>query len=171
MDNIEMRDVVGHESQYGITADGRVWSKREQRFKTLNDKGTGYFFVGLYSKEKKKIVNRPVHQLVAEAFIPKPDWYTPGMNVDVGHKDDDTTNNHVSNLYWCTRAENLNTDHYREAQKVKIRSKVRCVETGDIFDSIAAAGRWLGKHKYGINLWLLGKQQTCGGYHWERVFD
>ena len=31
-------------------------------------------------------MNRPVHQLVAEAYIPKPDWWTPGMKLDVGHK-------------------------------------------------------------------------------------
>ena len=80
------------------------------------------------------------------------------MKLDVGHKDDNPGNNHVDNLFWCTRSENLNTDHFREAQKKKIRSKVRCIETGEVFNSIKAAGEWLGKHKYGINLCLLGKQ-------------
>lgn len=171
MNNIEMREIAGHEGQYSITPDGRVWSHKDQIFRIAFDKGTGYWVVGLYDRQKKKTVNRPVHQLVAEAYIPKPDWWTPGMKLDVGHKDDDRSNNNVDNLYWCTRSENLNTEHYREAHKVIIRSKVRCVETGDIFPSIKAAGEWLGKNRYGINLCLLGKQKTCGGYHWERVFD
>ena len=79
------------------------------------------------------------------------------MKIDVGHKNDKRDDNRVENLYWCSRKENLDTDHYREAAKTKVRSRVKCVETGEIFNSIAEAGRWLGKNKYGINLVLLGK--------------
>lgn len=96
--------------------------------------------------------------MVAEAYVPKPDYWTPGMKLDVGHRDDNPSNNHYTNLYWCTRRENLDTDHFREAASKKIFSRVRCIETGEIFPSIKAAGEWLGKHKYGINLCLLGKQ-------------
>lgn len=80
------------------------------------------------------------------------------MKIDVGHKNDKRDDNRVENLYWCTRKENLDTDHYREAAKNRIRSKVRCVETGEIFASQAEAARWVGKNKYGINLVLNGKQ-------------
>jgi hypothetical protein len=98
-----------------------------------------------------------VHRLVAEAFIPKPDWATPGMKLDVGHKNDIRSDNRVENLYWCSRSENLDTDHFRKAQKNKQFTKVRCVETGVIYPSIKAAGEAIGKNKYGINLCLLGK--------------
>jgi hypothetical protein len=93
------------------------------------------------------------------------------MKLDVAHKDDNPKNNNVENLFWCTRRENVDTDHFREAQKKKIRSKVRCVETGEIFKNMREAAEEIGKHYYGINLCLLGKQQTCGGYHWERVIE
>lgn len=93
------------------------------------------------------------------------------MKLDVGHKNDIRSDNDMSNLFWCTRAQNLDTDHYREAQKNKQFTKVRCVETGEVFKNMRAAAEAIGKHYYGINLCLLGKQQTCGGYHWERVFE
>ena len=80
------------------------------------------------------------------------------MRLDVGHRDDNPKNNNVENLYWCTRSENLNTDHFREAQRNKIWSKVRCVETGEVFKNMREAANKIGKHYYGINLCLLGKQ-------------
>lgn len=114
--------------------------------------------VGLYNRELGKMQNKRIHRLVAETYIPKPDYWTPGMKLDVGHKNDIRHDNNVENLFWCTRSENLDTDHFREAASKKVFSQVRCVETGEVFKSIKAAGEWLGKHKYGINLCLLGKQ-------------
>lgn len=165
----DMKDIPGFEGKYAVTRDGQVWSYWANGYIYIADNGQGYLFVTL-SKDGK-YYRRRVHRLVAEAFIPKPDYWTPGMKLDVGHRDDNPKNNHYTNLYWCTRRENLDTDHFREAQKNKIFSRVRCVETGEIFPSIKAAGEAIGKHQYGINLCLLGKQQTCGGYHWERVFE
>ena len=167
MSQVEMRDIPGYEGKYAVTADGQVWSYIIKDFRFPEDNGNGYLIVTLYKNKQKK--NKRVHRLVAEAFIEKPEGWDETW--DVGHKNDIRTDNRVENLYWCTRKQNLDTDHFRETQKNKIRSDVRCVETGEIFPSIKAAGDWLGKHKYGINLCLLGKQKTCGGYHWERVLD
>ena len=166
-----MKEIPGFEGQYSITPTGQVWSHREKHFIAQWDKGTGYYVVKLYNKQLRKVQSKAIHRLVAETYIPKPDYWTPGMKLDVGHKNDIRNDNRVENLCWLTRAENLDTEHFREAQQNKIYSKVRCVETGEIYPSIKAAGEAIGKHKYGINLCLLGKQQTCGGFHWERVFD
>lgn len=170
-ENEQFKDIPGYDGKYAISSAGRVWSYRRNRFRDSFDKGTGYLMIGLYDNERKKIDNCSIHRLVAEAFVPKPDWWTPGMKLDVGHKDDNRSNNDYRNLYWCSRSQNLDTDHYREASKNKIFSPVLCVETGEVFASMRQAAKAIGKHYYGINLCLLGKQKTCGGYHWERVIE
>ena len=161
--NIEMKLIEGSNGKLFITPTGQVWSDNKKDFKSLidNGNGNGYLFVEVCGKTRR------INRLVAEAYVPKPDNWTPKM--DVGHKDDDRYNNHYTNLYWCTRAENLDTDSFRKKAKNRKRSKVMCVETGEIYQSIRQAGMAIGKHYYGIDRCLLGKQQTCGGYHWRRV--
>lgn len=44
--------------------------------------------------------------------------------------------------------------------------KVRCVETGQVFESIKAAAESIGRHPSGITVVLKGRKKTCGGYHW-----
>lgn len=56
----------------------------------------GYRIVKLCKNGTKR--HPRVHQLVAEAFIPNPN---PEEFDQVNHKDEDKTNNIVSNLEWC----------------------------------------------------------------------
>lgn len=48
-----------------------------------------------------KCIHRKVHRMVAETFIPNPNNLP-----EINHKDNDRTNNCVSNLEWCTRSYN-----------------------------------------------------------------
>ncbi len=168
-EGIKFKEIPGYDGKYIVLSTGEVWSKWANGMIAITDNGQGYLFVTLSQKNRNK--RHRIHKLVAEAFIPKPDWYVEGMHLDVGHKDDNPKNNNVDNLFWCTRAQNLDTDHFREAQKNKMRTPVRCVETGEVFKNMRKAAEAIGKNYYGINLCLLGKQQTCGGYHWERVLN
>lgn len=45
--------------------------------------------------------------------------------------------------------------------------RVRCVETGEIFDSIKSAAEHYGLKLPNISSVLSGKNKSCGGYHWE----
>ena len=63
-------------------------------------KKAGYRFVGLSAESRKTY--RMVHCMVAEAFVgPRPEGH------DVGHMDNDKSNNHVSNLCYQTHHENV----------------------------------------------------------------
>ena len=158
-----MKDVVGYEGLYAVTSCGKVWSYKYKKFLSPRDNGHGYECVCLTNSEGKRGMRR-VHILVAQAYIPNPEGKS-----DVGHLDDCRNHNWVGNLKWMTRSENLDTDHYREAVKNKKFTKVRCVETGEVFNSQAHAAREMNIGRYNINNVLLGKQHTAGGYHWERV--
>ena len=48
----------------------------------------------------------------------------------------------------------------------KHKCKCRCIETGEIFNSISDAEKWIG---CGIRGCLRGEKKTAGGYHWEYI--
>ena len=161
-----MKDIKGFEGLYAITSCGKVWSYKYNKFLTDWPTGRGYRVVKLHKDGKKW--NKRIHVLVAEAYLEKP---TDGQNYDVGHLDDCPYHNWVGNLKWMTRKENLDTDSFRQKQKTKLFTKVRCVETGEIFKDQRAAARAVGIHPQGITNVLSGYQRTAGGYHWERFYE
>lgn len=165
--NENMKNIPGFQGLYAATPEGGIWSNFDKKFLATYDNGFGYIYTSIAGK------NYRVNRLIAKTFIPIPEELQgyPLSQLDVGHRDDDRSNNNVHNLYWTTRSENLSTEHYREAQKVKQFTPIKCVETGEVFPSQAAAARWAGIHKYGINNVLKGRQKTAGGYHWERVIE
>jgi hypothetical protein len=79
---------------YAVSDQGRVWGPRG-KIKTRIDRD-GYVLAAL-----KWTPNR-VHRLVAQTFIPNPENLP-----EVNHKDGNKQNNHVSNLEWVTRKENI----------------------------------------------------------------
>ena len=47
-----------------------------------------------------------------------------------------------------------------------ISHQVKCVETGEVFESITAAAKWCNVHFSNLVALLKGKGRTAGGYHW-----
>jgi hypothetical protein len=109
---------------YFVCPDGRVHSIHRRRWGVLAVQRcrAGYQKVCLWRKQERWPVR--VHTLVAHVFIgPRPD----GMYVC--HKDDNPENNHISNLYYGTPAENARDrennrrqtcKHYNGSKKVMI---------------------------------------------------
>lgn len=92
------KPVVGWETRYVVSSDGRVRSNERGELKQhLND--AGYLSVWLYNERGRR--RRTIHTLVAEAFIgPRPE------GLQVRHLDGDKSRPDVSNLAYGTSSEN-----------------------------------------------------------------
>ena len=213
-------DFLGYPN-YSVTDDGMVFNlnyrhtgkKKELKKHNINN---GYFDVTLFNENCKETFK--IHRLVALAFLPNPD-NLPIIN----HKDENPSNNHISNLEWCTNKYNCNygtkkerlskklkgkfigennpmygkhhteetkkemsetrkgkkfTEEHKkkisEAQKGKKNhnsKKVRCIETGQIFDCISDANEYMGKSRKCMSIChcCKGRSKTAYGLHWEYI--
>lgn len=125
----------------------------------------GYHRVTLYDNGKP--TRKPVHQLVAETFHGK----HPNKS-EINHVDGDKSNNHICNLEYCSRSENLKhafrTGLKQPSGGLKGRA-IRVVETGKIYESIHECGRDLGCDPGHISHCLAGGRKSHKGYHFEYV--
>lgn len=97
------KDIKGYEGHYQVSSLGRVKSVKfhKERIMKMSIDSDGYVVLHLTRNNTRKNVR--VHRLVAEAFIPN---YS--NHPQVNHKDEDKTNNAVSNLEWCDCSYNNN---------------------------------------------------------------
>lgn len=148
-----MKDIKNYEGIYAITSCGKVWSyKRKIFLKPIMTKaGYQQVCLSLNGKVKKFYI----HRLVADAYLPNPNNLP-----EINHKDKIKTHNYLNNLEWCDRLYNI---QYSKGKKVK------CVETGIVYNSIREAGASVGIHYTCIRDCFNGKQKTAGKYHWEVV--
>jgi hypothetical protein len=105
---IMFKDIKDYEN-YQISDTGIVINKKTGRELKQQEK-KGYMNVSLFKDGKKK--NKLVHRLVAEAFIENIKQYP-----QVNHKDEDSLNNMVNNLEWCTAKYNSNYGTHKEKLK------------------------------------------------------
>lgn len=105
----EWKPVFGHEDSHMVSSYGRIRSISRivrcggsyrsvpERILKIGVGSRGYPKVQL--KHRGRTYN--VHRLVAEAFIPKPEWAT-----QVNHIDGEKTNNRADNLEWVNQSMN-----------------------------------------------------------------
>ena len=167
------KEIEGYEGLYLISNLGRVkslskkiwngkgyYNRNEINIKPAKDKD-GYLYVQL----SKDNIQKPykVHRLVAQAFIENPN-NLPQVN----HKDEDKTNNHVTNLEWCTPKYNLNYGTLKERFKLRTNKPILCVETGEVFKSASEIKRLFGFDKSYIGV-SCKNNKTAYGFHWKYV--
>ena len=158
-----MKDIKGYEGLYAVTSCGKVWSYRKKIFLKPRINKSSYCQVCLY-KDGENIKQPYVHRLVADAYLVKPD-----ESYEVNHKDQNRENNCVNNLEWVSHKDNINYSDHNERMGKAHRKKVRCIETGIIYNSIKEAAESMGLTISALSHHLRGKTKSCGGYHWEYV--
>ncbi len=90
------------DTDYYVTENGEVYRLWKSGFKKKKPqlKDNGYLQISFYKNGVEK--NYRINRLVAECYIPNPDNLP-----EVNHNDGNKSNNNVSNLYWCTRSQNM----------------------------------------------------------------
>lgn len=176
----ERRDVIGYEGSYQVSNLGRIKSVsrtvrrkdntlypvREHILKPIKY-NNGYYYVMMGSKERPQAI----HRIVAKAFIPN-----PNNHPQVNHKDEDKSNNTLSNLEWCTASYNsgYGTRGTRLTETKGKRVAQIDLQSGNvikIWRSAAEAARELtGKSNHGnISNCCVGKRPYAYGYKWSYV--
>lgn len=118
-----LKDIPNTNGYYKASIDGRLWSVRKQRFLKPEKHPSGYLYINLCVDGE---TNRyRLHRLIALVWIPNPQ-----SKPHINHKDCKKTNNHISNLEWCTQSENAEhayANHLWEKQKQQCRANaIKC---------------------------------------------
>ena len=142
------------QTDYLITEEGDVYSRKYGKLKKRKPgrNSRGYKTIVLWNNGKIK--NYRVNRLVAETYIPNPDNLP-----EVNHKDEDKTNNNLSNLEWCSRQ--YNAQH--SLARSYIVENVRTGERQTIFN-LRAFCRQLGLNRSCLKHTLTGESKQHKGY-------
>ena len=157
------KDIQGYEGLYQVSDCGQVKSCervtgngkgyiQKERILKLRLNTTGYHYVSLC--KDGKVRNFLVHRLVALACLEGDSTLT------INHKDECKTNNHVSNLEYLTKGDNVRAwiknnperkaeivrESIKKARGASLKAQSQQVldtQTGKTFPSIKAVGRYM----------------------------
>lgn len=162
----EIWKVIEGYPNYEVSNLGRVRNIKFDRVrKPMIDKD-GYLYVVL--SLNGKTTNNKIHRLVASAFIPNPE-----NKREVNHINGIKTDNRVENLEWNTRSENIRHAHKtglkRNLNGGKPKQRVRCIETGQIFETQNQASKYFDCIQGSISQSINRGYKVLKKYHFELV--
>jgi hypothetical protein len=127
-------EITGYEN-YLIYDDGRVFSKKTNKFLKYNKSNTGYYDVQLYKNKKSKHLS--IHRLIGLHYIPNP------QNLpQVDHINRIRTDNRIENLRWVSISKNNsniirpNTSGLHHIRKTKSNTYRICIKRNKLFYSL-----------------------------------
>ena len=157
---------------YSVNKNGDVRNDRTGKILKPVIVSGGYLQVRLWVNYK--VYNKLVHRLVANAYIDN-----PFGKETVNHLDGNKQNNNVSNLEWATKSENQKhrydvlgkRGHNPSTQEANeaCRKKVRCLDTGYVYNSITEAARKVNGSQPGLSECLIKNRKEYKGMRWEYV--
>lgn len=135
------KDIPEFENLYQVSNLGNVRSSRG-KVQKLQITKFGYLRATLHKQRKEKKMHS--HRLVALAFIPNPE-----NKIEVNHIDGNKQNNHVENLEWNSKSENISHAFKiglknNNGSKNPYAKKVIDTETGKIWDCAVDCAKELG---------------------------
>lgn len=132
------KEIELSKGKYLISDKGEVFSVVKGKIRPSHYDKDGYKIITFMTKEFNKTCK--IHRLVAQAFIPNPE-----NKPQVNHIDGNKGNNIVDNLEWVSMSENVRHAYEKLPRKKcitkKFKTKVRYLETGEVFESVREASR------------------------------
>lgn len=144
------------------TPDAKIYSIKNNTYLTqrLNVKD-GYYRVNIHKKHYF------VHRIIADTFLSQPQF----DQTQVNHIDGNKSNNHVSNLEWCSPSDNM--IHCAKMYSTNSNKKAVCQidkDTGNVireFSGVKDAMRITGVNSGSIVGVCKGRKKSAGGYVWK----
>lgn len=186
MNNEIWKDIVGYEGLYQVSDMGRVRSLDRKcwngsgwfikKGRVLKPRFTKNGYCRVHLRVDNKAVDRYIHRLVAEAFIPNLD-----NKPYIDHINTIKTDNRVENLRWATPEENManpitkekmckNSENRRgKTINNKVVYQLLNGEIINIFESISDASKHIGVDSSLLGKIIKGKANNYTGYEWEVV--
>ena len=150
-------DIPHYEGRYQVSNKGRIFSLLSNKVLAVRQDEDGYMRVSLNTVEGKRKTER-IHRLVALAFVPNPENKT-----EVNHINCIRNDNRAENLEWVTHAEN---NAYTSKCGNKSNKKIKCIETGEIFNTSTEAAKVNGGDSGNIRTAARNPKRSVNGFHY-----
>lgn len=143
---------IGEISTSGLFKHYNWHNTGKEKITVGNLQKCGHYYANFRKDGKPK--TKPIHRLVALAFIPNPE-----NKPEVHHIDGNPANNNVNNLMWVTRKEHNDLHKTKEIEMFSM-----CGQHEAYFNSVKEAVEKTGLWQGNISSCLAGKLKSTGGH-------
>lgn len=159
-------EVIDYRGLYAISNFGRIKNVMTNQIRKTSIENDGrYERISLTNNGIKKRFR--IHRLVAEMFLDNADKLT-----EINHKDENTLNNRVTNLEWCTSSYNVNYGTRNKRVSDRLSKKVMGISENEnkvIILKSTRSGKKFGFNNSHISSCCNGKRKKHNKYYWKYI--